>query len=304
MSIVNWKKHADRQRMQRQGVDPYSTPPSRDALRREADRLLAGYTGPVTKVAAGIRVTGSQVSAEIRSERASGNIAGSVTGHVASEKFRATGKTRKSKGHRPQRDLFGAAASERPRKFAQCANIDRAVPSGLVIYCDGCCEPNPGAGGWGFVVYRDGVEFHSECGGSDPTTNNIMELTGALMTLRWLATRAADAGAARLFCDSMYVVNGCNDWRHGWKRKGWQRGGPNAKPENRTIANLDLWKELDAALTAVPIELEWVKGHVGIIGNERADELSLEGREAILTLQPDPLDLIREQLDYSARGGI
>ncbi|MEO9341057.1 hypothetical protein ABFT80_27075 [Mesorhizobium sp. SB112] len=43
------------------------------------------------------------------------------------------------------------------------------------IFCDGECEPNPGAGGWGVVVYRDGVEVYSECGGADPAPNNIME---------------------------------------------------------------------------------------------------------------------------------
>lgn len=180
-----------------------------------------------------------------------------------------------------QRDLFGAARKSFPNrgKSARCANIDRAVPPGLAIYTDGACEPNPGAGGWGYVAYRDGVEIHADCGGSNPTTNNIMELTGALMALQWIAEHLVEKqDGVRLFCDSQYVVSGANSWRHGWKRNGWQRGGPKAKPENRTIANLELWKELDAALTAVPIQLEWCKGHAGIVGNERADELSLEGR--------------------------
>ncbi len=298
MSGINWKKDADHRRMQRQGIEDRAAM-SKDALRRQADALLAGYTSPVTKVPAG----------------ASGNVARSVTGDIANEKIVSQHTVQNGQTG----DLFGAAAEPRsritgksrnwskkakrnnrirydPERVRSSAHIGRAVPPGLIIYCDGACEPNPGAGGWGFVVYRDGVEIHADCGGSDPTTNNIMELTGALMALRWLATRAADAGAARLFCDSMYVVNGCNDWRHGWKKKGWRRG------VEKELANADLWKELDEVLTLVPITLEWVKGHAGIIGNERADELSLMGREAGLALRPDPLDIIREQLDYSARG--
>jgi ribonuclease HI len=294
MSGINWTKNADRQRMQRQGVED-KVDTSKDALRREADRLLAGYSGPVTKVPAGARVTGSQVFGEIPSERASGNVARSVTVQMDSKKFSAAGKSRKSKGHRPQSDLFGAAASDRLRKGANFAHIGRAAPPGLVIYCDGACEPNPGLGGWGFVVYRDGKEIHADCGGANPTTNNIMELTGALRALEWIAEHHVEKqDGVRLFCDSMYVVNGCNDWRHGWKKKGWRRG------VEKELANADLWKELDAALTAVPIQLEWCKGHAGIIGNERADELSLEGRESILAPEPD---LIEQQLDYSARGG-
>lgn len=302
MSGINWKKHADRQRMQRQGVEDRVDASTKDALRREADRLLAGYSGPVTKVPAGIRVTGSQASADRPQMVSSGNVAGSVTENASSMVRGSQSDPRQKRGLRsnprskPGRDKTQLSMWGNPQ-------IVRAVPPGLVVYCDGCCEPNPGAGGWGFVVYRDGVEIHAGCGGSDRTTNNVMELTGALMALRWLdehskGTTLLRPVTARLFCDSIYVVNGCNDWRHGWKKKGWRRG------VEKELANADLWKELDAALIRILIKLEWCKGHAGIIGNERADELSLMGRESILALaDPTPMDLIREQLDYSARGG-
>lgn len=175
---------------------------------------------------------------------------------------------------------------------------DIEVPPGLAVYADGCCEPNPGAGGWGFVVYRGGDEIHHASGGDLEATNQRMEMTAALEALIWVAANVGSGAAnVRLFTDSAYVVNGSNDWRHRWKANGWRRklGGAD------TLANLDLWKALDAALTVVPIELEWVKGHAGIIGNERADELSLIGRGMVVEQSPTPLDLIRQQLDYSAR---
>jgi len=162
---------------------------------------------------------------------------------------------------------------ERTRDFL---GYERGVPLGLVIYADGACHPNPGIGGWGFVVYRDGTEIHSECGGNLEATNQTMELTAALMALRWFANRGF-VEPVRLLSDSQYTVKGCNDWRHGWKRRGWRRG-----PE-KELANAELWRKLDEALNCVPIQLEWVRGHVGIIGNERADELSELGRKAILT---------------------
>lgn len=166
------------------------------------------------------------------------------------------------------------------------------IPAGLVIYCDGACEPNPGLGGWGFAVYRDGREIHAVHGGAPDTTNNIMELTGALMALRWIANYGSPHGGAnyRLLCDSQYVVKGCNDWRHGWKAKGWKRG-------KQPLANADLWRQLDEALRLVPITLEWVKGHAGNPGNERADELAEIGRQEVLPHLAS--DLIADQLRYS-----
>ncbi|MBZ9926805.1 ribonuclease H [Mesorhizobium sp. BR1-1-4] len=170
---------------------------------------------------------------------------------------------------------------------------------GLVVYADGACEPNPGAGGWGFVAYHDGVEVHCESGGEADTTNQRMELTAALQALLWLSANQSAAPVARLFSDSKYTVDGCNDWRHSWKAKGWKRGGPNAGPQKAAIANLDLWKALDLALTTTPITLEWVRGHSGVIGNERADELSLLGRaDALPPAMPTSLDMIRQQLRY------
>lgn len=174
----------------------------------------------------------------------------SVTGNTTSEKtslVEAPVSGKRSKINRR------AAKSVRPHR------IDRTVLPGLLIYCDGACEPNPGAGDWGFVVYQDGVEIHSNCGGADWTTNNIMEMTGALMALRWPDEHSKGAtllrpDTARLFCDSQYVVKGCNEWRHGWKRKGWRRG------VEKELANADLWQALDEALTAVLITLEVVQG--------------------------------------------
>lgn len=203
----------------------------------------------------------------------------------ATTDFSTTPKSKRGKGSRTN--------SSRP-VITSATGFDM----GLVIFCDGACEPNPGAGGWGFVVYRDGIDIHSDCGGSSESTNNIMEMTGALMALRWIAKHNSPHGvASRLLCDSQYVVKGCNEWRHGWKLRGWKRKGRN--PE---IANLDLWKDLDVALTLVPITLEWVKGHAGTVGNERADELADMGRADALSVADEPcLDDARAALEQQLR---
>ncbi|TIP80114.1 MAG: ribonuclease HI, partial [Mesorhizobium sp.] len=165
----------------------------------------------------------------------------------------------------------------------------------LVIYCDGCCEPNPGIGGWGFAVYREGAEIDARFGGAAIATNNTMELTGLLMALAWVAA-SAPAEPVVVFCDSQYAVKGLNEWVPGWKAKGWKRKGGNASEKNQAIANLDLWKAIDKARDDLQfVKVKWVKGHAGTVGNERADELAGLGREEVT-----PLDLIRQQLNSSA----
>ncbi|MFK0687974.1 ribonuclease H [Mesorhizobium sp. IMUNJ 23033] len=167
----------------------------------------------------------------------------------------------------------------------------------LVVYCDGCCEPNPGIGGWGYAVYKEGAEIHAGSGGTAIATNNTMELTGLLMALAWVAS-SAPAEPVVIYCDSQYVVKGLNEWVPGWKAKGWKRKGANASEKNQAIANLELWKLIDKAREELQfVKVKWVKGHVGTVGNERADELAGLGREEMI---PDtPLDLIRQQLNYS-----
>lgn len=155
--------------------------------------------------------------------------------------------------------------------------------TGIVIFTDGACEPNPGAGGWAFVVYQDGVEIEHACGGSKASTNNAMEMTGMLEALRWVEKKLPKGQpGATIYCDSIYVVKGTTIWSHNWARAGWKKaGGP--------ILNLTLWKEIHALMPRLPVNIHWIKGHAGFAGNERADKLAGKGRRAALV-----------DVDYSA----
>jgi ribonuclease HI len=154
--------------------------------------------------------------------------------------------------------------------------IDHAAfAAGYHVFCDGCCEPNPGPGGWGVVAYRDGLEIASIHGGDADTTNNRMELTGLL---RGIECAKALKAPVTLWCDSQYAVKGTNEWRHSWKKNGWLRASDKADPKNRVLLNSELWQAIDAAITGPEaVRIKWCKGHAGIMGNERADALSSLG---------------------------
>jgi ribonuclease HI len=149
---------------------------------------------------------------------------------------------------------------------------------GLHVFADGCCEPGSGEGGWAFVAYRDAVEIASDFGGVRDSANNSMELMALLKAAIWIDSNAIGEPAV-IWSDSVYAVKGCNNWRHIWKNNGWRKKGPNANVRSRTIANPELWKAIDLQLShSHLVTIAWCKGHSGIDGNERADELADHGR--------------------------
>jgi ribonuclease HI len=152
------------------------------------------------------------------------------------------------------------------------AASNSAAPK-LFIYTDGACSGNPGPGGWGaLMIARDGHTVLKErelCGGESHTTNNRMELLGAIHALETLERPAI----ITVITDSAYVKNGVTIWIHGWKRNGWRTS--NKKP----VKNVELWQRIDEAQARHQVTWEWVKGHAGHPENERADELARRGME-------------------------
>jgi ribonuclease HI len=135
------------------------------------------------------------------------------------------------------------------------------------IYCDGACSGNPGPGGWGVFLIYSGKEVDIY-GHSADTTNNKMELQAAIVACKLIA----NGEEAKIYLDSDYVRKGITEWIIGWKKKGWKTA------KNEPVKNVDLWKELDELVKGKKIQWEWVKGHSGNSGNDRADKLAVKGR--------------------------
>jgi len=131
------------------------------------------------------------------------------------------------------------------------------------IYCDGACSGNPGPGGYG-VILRYGGHEKELSGGELETTNNRMELTGALQALESLRRPCR----VIVTTDSQYLVKGMTEWISGWVKKGWI----NSKKE--PVLNRDLWERLLAQAEIHSVDWVWVRGHNGHPENERCDELA------------------------------
>jgi len=138
------------------------------------------------------------------------------------------------------------------------------------IYTDGACLGNPGPGGWAAIL-ESGKRRRELSGAEAATTNNRMELSAAIEGLKALR-KSCDVV---LFTDSRYVMQGMTEWLPGWRRKGWRTAS--GKP----VENRDLWEQLVAAAEPHRVDWKWVRGHNGVPGNERADQLARAAAEKI-----------------------
>lgn len=131
------------------------------------------------------------------------------------------------------------------------------------IFSDGACRGNPGPGGWGTLLKYNSTEKELY-GAETETTNNRMELMGAIMGLEALIGECDVV----LTTDSQYVMKGITEWMDGWKSRGWKTAA------KKPVKNKDLWLRLDEACSPHQIKWEWVKGHSGHDENERVDQLA------------------------------
>ena len=140
----------------------------------------------------------------------------------------------------------------------------------VILFTDGACKGNSGPGGWGALLVYKGAE--KELWGGDPnTTNNRMELMAAIAGLIAL-TRPC---SVKLVTDSQYVMKGIQEWLPNWKKRGWKTAS------KEPVKNADLWQKLDEEVNRHQVSWQWVRGHTGHPGNERADQLANRGVDEV-----------------------
>lgn len=154
------------------------------------------------------------------------------------------------------------------RNFFGASVIPVQFQGHALMFSDGACSGNPGPGGWGAICVTPRGEVQEIAGSERSTTNNRMELRGAIEGIRRLADTHAPLQA---FTDSTYVIRGIRQWVHGWRRNGWKTA------EGKDVLNRDLWEELIRVVQAHghPVAWNYVAGHAGIPSNERVDEIAV-----------------------------
>jgi ribonuclease HI len=152
------------------------------------------------------------------------------------------------------------------------------------VFTDGAAKGNPGPGGWGAIIVTADAIVAELGGGSPHTTNNRMELSGAIAALDLIA---GVAGPVTIYTDSTYLIQGITQWIWGWRKKSWRTAA------GGEVVNRELWERLFGLTSArgpKGLDWRWVRGHVGTAGNERCDEI------AVAFSMQEPPDLYRGPL--------
>jgi ribonuclease HI len=189
-----------------------------------------------------------------------------------------------------QLEVSGVDASNLYQQLGKLAASYRAVPPAprelvlelgqeekgvILLYSDGACSGNPGKGGWGSVIcYPDG-KVQELSGGQAMTTNNRMELMGAIQALRAIQQEKSASSQLIIHTDSQYVKNGVTQWVHNWKKNNWKTSS------KEPVKNQELWQELDQLNRQLNPQWKWVKGHAGNHWNERCDQLAVDARNQL-----------------------
>src|SRR5204863_8704164 len=120
----------------------------------------------------------------------------------------------------------------------------------VILFTDGSCLENPGAGGSACLLRWGSVE--KEFSGAEPnTTNNRMELQAVIAGLAALKEQCA----VRVVTDSQYIQRGMTRHLPTWITRAWtnSRGVP--------VSNRDLWEALLRVSSRHEVTWTWIRGH-------------------------------------------
>ena len=133
------------------------------------------------------------------------------------------------------------------------------------------------AGGWAFILLKDGVEDSYRCGGCPLTTNNEMELYAIYASMKDFILKSESGDIIEICSDSSYCIDIFTKWAKGWQKRGWR------KSDGKPIKNLDIIKAVWRLMGEINkksciLKFVKVKGHSSNIWNNKADKLAVDAK--------------------------
>lgn len=157
--------------------------------------------------------------------------------------------------------------------------MEQSMSNKLTIYTDGSTAPtNPGPSGYGFHAVRADQTYDGFGPVGTTATNNRAEMVAVIKALEYSLAQTG-VTSVDILSDSKYIVNNLK-YVSRWRAADW------TLPSGNSIKNIDEWILISNKISeleglGVQVSIKWVKGHVGIAGNERADANANLGRVAL-----------------------
>lgn len=131
-------------------------------------------------------------------------------------------------------------------------------------------------GGWAYVVVVDSKMIYYAASGELNTTNQRMELQAIIEGLKYAQSIRRTSEKVIIYSDSAYAIN-CyqNNWYVNWQLNGW------VSSTGKDVANKDLWEQIIPFFENFWYSFRKVKGHNGVIWNEKCDELAQNAAEKL-----------------------
>lgn len=145
----------------------------------------------------------------------------------------------------------------------------------VVAFTDGSCNNRKGhplsrVGGIGVVLRSGSNEMELSHGPFYPTSSARMEIMAVILALESVKV----GNKVKIYSDNQYVVNTVKErWWEKWKYEEILNSKKNTDLLARMFNRIYQLGGYDF------VSLHWVKGHVGIEDNERADRLADAGRK-------------------------
>ncbi len=152
----------------------------------------------------------------------------------------------------------------------------------VIIYTDGSSSLKNGDGAWAFTAEWEGqtaVRYGYQRQGEEHperVTNITAEMYAILRAMEFVRPEAQRQ--LIIHTDSEYSIKALTQWSRTWAASGWRNGQgkevANKELIQRTLAAWDFHAAAGGCVT-----FKHVKGHSGIPGNERVDQLAGESRK-------------------------
>ena len=152
----------------------------------------------------------------------------------------------------------------------------------LTVFTDGCClsngqtQENPARAGYGihFPQLSRDWDIANLLSVEEKQTNQRAELIAVIRAIQLICVRGISCNRLRILTDSMYAVQGLNQWIPMWRANGYRTA------QKKAVANQDLFQTMDREVEAfrsngVALVLE----HVPREANRVADGLAKAGAQ-------------------------